>query len=700
MERPSFDRRSVLQTSGALVGASVLGLLGSSPAAASEGIETTGGETEPQYDLGPAEEFYVDVEMTFEEDGEAVTETPTLYGEIIRPVDESGDTVADTPVILTYSPYNDLYQALNAGDSPARDGIAEFFVPRGYARAQFDLIGTRNSGGYYDYGGIRERRSGAGLVDALGGMDWSNGNVGMIGGSYDGTTQLAAAIEAPDHLAAVVPQVAIDRWYDYRYHGGCPWDTFGTPTLFDFGFALVPPATVDHPEAFAGATTTRIEPGSRVEHEVRSYEYDPVYDDFWTERDYRRRAADVECPVLMEGGWEDRNVKRWADTRFFEALPDDHPKRLVAGDWGHAAGQYPDIVAIYHAWYDHWLVEGVTTDVMDLPPVDVESASTPRRQFADWPPADSGEVAFPLVRSDPGQFELELLGTSISTFRSGSPPVSEDEMFAERGSGDRHLMFETPPLEADLDVTGHVAADLLAASDGDAWFTATVYERDPEEGVRIFARGFWNSLYRNGIEEQSASTPTDGAYRLPVECWDINWRVSEGNRLGVVVASDNADWLRHDPRTQGTNQVVLGESALRFDSLDAGTVDVPTFPDVTLARDSGASVYTAGQTARVTVTAESASGDAFVRDRLPDGWTVVGGDPTRTVSVEGTAYVAFEDALAEGESLTYFAEAPDGPAATGSYTFGPLEYSATGDLWATAPGTTSTNAVVGADTEL
>lgn len=696
MDRPRFDRRSLLRTSGALAGASVLGLLGSVPAAASEGTRKTGGETEPRYDLGEPEEFYVDVELTFEEDGRTVTETPTLYGEVIRPVDDAGERVGDTPVILTYSPYNSLYQALNAGGSPARDGIAEFFVPRGYTRAQFDLIGTRNSGGYYDYGGIRERLSGAELVDALGEMAWSNGNVGMIGGSYDGTTQLAAAIEAPDHLAAIIPQVAIDRWYDYRYHGGCPWDTVGTPTLFDFGFALVPPATVDHPESFAGATATRIEPGSRVEHEVRSYEYDPVYDDFWRERDYRREAHRVECPVMMEGGWEDRNVKRWASTRFFEALPDDHPKRLLEGDWAHAAGQYPDIMSIYHSWYDHWLVDGVTTDVMDLPPVDVESASTPRRQFADWPPTDSGEVAFPLVRSDPGPCELELLGTSLSTFRSGSPPVSEDEMFRQRGSGDRHLMFETPPFERDLDVTGHVTADLLAASDGDAWFTAVVYERRPDGSTRIFARGFWNSRYRNGVEEQSAGTPTDAAYRLPVECWDTYWRVSEGSRLGLVVASDNDDWLRHDPSHQGTNQVVLDESALRVDALDPDSVDAPTFPEVTLSRESGASAYTAGQTARVTVTAESASDAAFVRDRLPEGWTVVGGDPTTTTTVEGTTYVAFDAPLAEGDSLTYFAEAPD---STGQYTFGPLEYSAGGDLWATASGTTARNTVVGVDTE-
>ncbi|MFP9190451.1 CocE/NonD family hydrolase [Natronosalvus vescus] len=696
MSRQPVDRRSVLKASGALAGASVLGLLGTTPVTATDGIESTSGETEPRYDLADPESQYVEVEFTFENrDGKEVTESPSLYGEIIRPVDSNGEIVEDVPVILTYSPYNDLYQALNGGDSPAKDGIAEFFVPRGYARAQFDLIGTRNSGGYYDYGGIRERLSGAELIDALGEMDWTNGNIGMIGGSYDGTTQLAAAIEAPDHLQAIIPQVAIDRWYDYRFHGACPWDTYGTPTLFDFGFGLLPPAAVEYPDELLDSLTTRIEPGERLEHEIRSYEYDPPYDEFWTERDYRRRADRVECAVMMEAGWEDRNVKRWGTTRFYEALPDDHPKRLVVGDWGHAAGQYPDIAALYHGWFDHWLVEGVETDVMELPPVDVQSASSPRTQFETWPPADSQTLALPLVRDDPGAGELELLGTGVSTFEDGSPPIEEDGMFAERASGDDHLMFETSALEDDVRIAGRLTADLLAASDDDTWFTAVVYERRSDGSTRIFARGFWNTRFRRGIDEESP-TPTDRAYRVPIECWDIDWTLEAGSRLGLVVASDNADWVRHDPDLEGTNQVVLGESALRMDAI-VDDVDAPTFPNATLARDQDASVYTAGQTARVTITVEETTEEALVRDRLPDGWTVLDGDDHTITELEGATYVEFEEPLNDGESVRYYAEVPG---ETGDHEFGPLEYSATGELWASDADTSAAVTVLGLDTSL
>ena len=705
MEEPKFDRRSVLQATGALAGAGALGLLGGGAAAADQEIETTAGATEPRFGAAEPEEFYVEVEMTFENaDGDEVTETPTLYGEIIRPTD-GGEPVADVPVILTYTPYGDLYQALSAGDSPADDGVADYFVPRGYARATFDLIGCRNSGGYYDYGGIRERLSGKELVDTLGEFDWTNGNVGMTGGSYDGTTQYAAAIETPEHLEAIVPQVAIDRWYDYRYFGGVPRSTVGTPTLFDFGFAATPGHARDDQGHNVEVTAARVEPGRRAEFERRSYEYDPEYDEFWVEREYRRRAGDVDCAVMIEGGWEDRNVIRWGSTRFFEALKaaDHDPVRLIMGDWGHSFPEYPDSRDLQHALYDEYLLDGdeawldvdPSTDVMDLPATDVESASTPRQQFETWPPADAEEFALPFVGGDPAAGELGLVGTDAATWEDRSPPVSEADFFEERGSGDRYLMFETPELDDGLRFTGRVTADLLANSTDDTWYTAVVYERRPDGSVRPFARGARNSLFRNG-DVEPAPTPTDGAYRVGVEPWDSNWELSAGSRLGVVIASDNDNYVRHDPTNRSSNELVLGESALRFEGVTEG-VDAPSFPDASLSATIDSETYTGGQTAQVALTVESASGPVRVRDRLPDGWTVAGGAVT-TEEVAGTTYVEADAPVAAGETITYFAEAPATPEATDEYAFGPAEYGDAGDLWATADGTGRTVYVVGVET--
>ncbi len=139
---------------------------------------------------------------------------PTRAGKVafrlVRPNVPAGTRV---PVILTYTPYSVL------GGSAA-DGLADTYVPKGYARAVADVVGTGDSGGCWDYGGIRERNSAYDLVEWLGTRDWSNGKVAMIGGSYDGTTANEAAVANPPHLAMIVPEVAISHWYGYAYFGG------------------------------------------------------------------------------------------------------------------------------------------------------------------------------------------------------------------------------------------------------------------------------------------------------------------------------------------------------------------------------------------------------------------------------------------------------------------------------------------------
>lgn len=253
-------------------------------------------------------------------------------------------------------------------------------------------------------------------------------------------------------------------------------------------------------------------------------------------------------------------------------------------------------------------------------------------------------------------------------------------------------MFESPPLEDEVRVAGRLTADHLVASEDDTWVTAVAYERSPDGDTRVFARGFWNSRFRTVVDDERG-TPTDRGYRVPVECRDIDWTLSEGSRFGLVVAADNEDWGRHDSSNEGTNQVVLEESALWYDGIAAGS-DAATFPTATFSREADASVYTAGQTAKVTITADSTTEDALVRDRLPEGWEIVGGDDHSTDTVEGVTYVEFDEPVADGESVQYYAEASED---TGDYEFGPVEYSATGDLWATFDATAS-KTVVGIDT--
>src|SRR3954470_13160642 len=109
---------------------------------------------------------------------------PTVGGaeinvEVMRPADNR-----DAPVILTYSPYNTLSETTTP--NLANDDLGQRYVPKGYARAVADVLGTRNSSGCWDYGGADEQQSGVDLVNFLAARRWSNGRGAVIGGSLHG----------------------------------------------------------------------------------------------------------------------------------------------------------------------------------------------------------------------------------------------------------------------------------------------------------------------------------------------------------------------------------------------------------------------------------------------------------------------------------------------------------------------------------
>src|SRR6185436_11175568 len=53
------------------------------------------------------------------------------------------------------------------------------------------------------------------------GLDYSNGDVAMFGGSYVGATQMLASIATPPHLKAIFPYVTSSEYYDgWTYQSG------------------------------------------------------------------------------------------------------------------------------------------------------------------------------------------------------------------------------------------------------------------------------------------------------------------------------------------------------------------------------------------------------------------------------------------------------------------------------------------------
>jgi len=98
------------------------------------------------------------------------------------------------PVIFTLTPY--------VSDTYHERGM--YFARNGYVFALVDSRGRGNSGGEFAPF-MNDGRDGYDVVEWLAGQPWSNGRVGMWGGSYSGFNQWATAREFPPHLTTIVP---------------------------------------------------------------------------------------------------------------------------------------------------------------------------------------------------------------------------------------------------------------------------------------------------------------------------------------------------------------------------------------------------------------------------------------------------------------------------------------------------------------
>src|SRR5437660_1985648 len=119
------------------------------------------------------------------------------------------------PAVLNVTPYgrNGLCGCDSASD----------YATRGFVLAVVDVRGTGGSQGNLNenYFSPREARDGYELVEYLGTQPWSNGKVGMSGGSYLGISQYLIAEQDPPHLAAIAPIEALaDVYNDAAFPGG------------------------------------------------------------------------------------------------------------------------------------------------------------------------------------------------------------------------------------------------------------------------------------------------------------------------------------------------------------------------------------------------------------------------------------------------------------------------------------------------
>jgi predicted acyl esterase len=481
-----------------------------------------------------------------------------IYLEVVHPTRDG--KILPAHGILTLSPYSVL----------GRNRDAASYVPRGYARMYADVVGTGNSGGCYDYGGLREKETGHDVVEWVAEQPWSRGRIGMSGGSYDGTTAIATAVTRPQGLATIVPEVAISRWYDYAYSGGMRYtytnemlgkrgagavaeEGFDTPLAFDFGLAVPPPLDVTSPD-WAGRVANAMRVCDEVQHTEHGYDLTPDYDAFWVERDYARDAARISVPVLVAHNWGDWNVKQDTGYRLFEALPSSPRNKMYFGSrfagHGRPGGDYAKVKL---AWLDRW-VGGVKNGIeRRLPAVTSQTADT----------AGAGEF---LAGRAPRTSSVALESTGgfgLTTGRAGQKAAAtvpfsvagaETHAMADLRPGVHGdtVVLVSPPLTRDVRLFGSPVAR-VAMGTSRTWTTLAPAVADVPPSAALptvpVTRGWLDTRYAAGLSKPQAGDGTSLAASVVAKPTD--WTFRKGHRIALVVQTSSLEWVAPKPYDGG-----------------------------------------------------------------------------------------------------------------------------------------------------
>lgn len=573
-----------------------------------------GGKTEPVYSYKDAirETVYVKSSIDSNNDGEL----DRIAIDIIRP--KATASGLDVPVIMDASPY---YERIGRGNEseikdPNQDGKNEmfplfydnYFVPRGYAVVQVDMVGTNNSDGCPTTGGYEEIKSVKTVIDWLNGRtsaldsggetisaDWTNGKVGMIGKSYDGTLANGVASTGVEGLKTIVPIAAISSWYDYYRYGGIPYYKGGPAGLANAVVAS------DHRE--------KCKP-IREQITLDSDDQTGNYNDFWEERDYTKDAENVSASVFVIHGINDYNVKTNHFAQWWDELKKhDVPRKLWLSRTGHVDPfdfRREEWVDTLHQWFDYWLM-GINNGIMEEPMIDVQRSATKWETQSSWPGEETNEVTVrlaPAYGNLPGTLTGSHVKGKYSQSFTDDPRQTEQNMVTNPLSNKKNrLIYLSPKLEESVRISGTPAINIRAKVDAeDTNLTALIvdygkakrvdYENNggirtlnkescwgksillddacykqtriitDTEPYEIVTRSWFDAQNWESLYEDNPLKPGKN-YLFQWKALPVDYVFERGHRIGIVIAGSDDQWTIPE-KNRAKIEVTLGQSSIEL----------------------------------------------------------------------------------------------------------------------------------------
>lgn len=471
---------------------------------------------------------------------------------------------------------------------------------KGYVLVYQDVRGTFQSEGDFRPM-LNEGPDGFDTTAWLARQSWSDGRIGTFGGSYMGGTQIVLAAERPPNLVTSLAEIAStdqfkNGWVytDGVFMGVAPhWSGH----LAAGHAPHLPPTQRDLLEADFAALGIPMAPGATVEVEARMLRTLPLRDipiarrmpwwsdwlnnwnnpEYFRDNDTSDRLHNLGVPILHFGGWYDfflrntyehyKNISTRAKDPAVAAS-----QRLLIGPWAHGESSCAacgtnatiDDRALRMAWMDQWF-KGKKHPLFDHPVVLYVMGENRWRAEDGWP--------LPGTRST--LYYLHSQGGANTAAGNGvlsvNPPAEEppdrfsydprdpastlgwEVLFGGRTEQNATearsdvLVFTSPQLLEDVEVTGEVTATLYAASsatDTDWW--VKLLDVAPDGKAIILTQGVARARYRMSRTEPKALIP-GRIEKYAINMWATSNVFKKGHRIRVEVTSSNFPYADRNP---------------------------------------------------------------------------------------------------------------------------------------------------------
>jgi uncharacterized protein len=508
-----------------------------------------------------------------------------LRGDIFRP-----DAEGKFPVLLQRTPYR---RALTWGYDV---NFAQRAASHGYVVFLQDVRGRYTSDGEW-YPFLHESEDGYDTIEWIAAQPYSDGRVGMFGGSYVGATQMLAAIAHPPHLAGICPVVtasdyhngwtyeggAFEQWFDESWTSGLAQDTLENqiermPSSQEDINAL--PLT-SYP-IFNRNPANAINVSASI---IAPYFLDwlahPAYDEYWRRWSIQEHYADIRVPALHTAAWYDiflgGSLRNYVGLKEHAATEEARKgQRLLVVIGGHAGGgrQIGEVDfgpeaekfnedEITLQWYD-FLFKGVRNEFATDKKVRIFVMGVNQwRDEDDWPLSRAKSTKYFLHSQ--GRANTVGGNGSLSTVTPGAElpdrfvydpakpvptiggPLCCDTDHLAPGPRDQRsveerddvLVYSTPPLDHDLEVTGPVRLDFFVTSSAvDTDFTAKLLDVAPDGTAINLTEGILRARYRDSPSTSAPLVPGQ-IYPLSIDMWATSNVFRAGHRLRLEVSSSN-----------------------------------------------------------------------------------------------------------------------------------------------------------------